>query len=517
MNTAPFLSICIPTYNRAALLQQTLDSIVSDPVFTGSDEIEVVVSDNCSTDDTAAVTARFAAAFPDKVRVFRQEVAITPDDNFGFVMGQGRGTYLKLLNDTFTVRNGTLPEMLKVLRAVETEKPVVFFTNGSFRRDSALEVLTSINEFVQRVSYFSTWIGGFGMWRDEFLAMPDLMRNAHLRLMQTDILFRQLAMGKRAIVLYETYFTALELGVRKGSGAGSYNVAEVFGKNYLQILKWQLEAGRLDEAVYQAEKKSILLNHTIRFYFDPNNAFHKTGFFPYMQDYLEDDYFYQAVEALALRSQAAVQPEPPRDVAAASHDSLAAQFRARNAHNEMALLPSHGHIDFERITVGRRSYGGLIVSMFGAPEERLEIGHFVSIADEVKFLLGGGHATDGFSTFPFQAKYFGVRESICKGPIVIGDDAWIGYDCTILSGVRIGQGAVVAAGSVVTKDVPPYAVVGGTPARVIKYRFTPDVVEKMLTLDYARLADEAILRNRELLGMPITSDNVDAVLARLRG
>ena len=110
-----------------------------------------------------------------------------------------------------------------------------------------------------------------------------------------------------------------------------------------------------------------------------------------------------------------------------------------------------------------------------------------------------------------------MRESICKGPIVIGDDAWIGYDCTILSGVTIGQGAVVAAGSVVTKDVPPYAVVGGTPARVIKYRFTPDVVEKMLTLDYAQLGDEAILRNQELLGQPITSDNVDAVLARLRG
>ena len=146
MNTAPFLSICIPTYNRAALLQQTLESIVSDPLFTDSHEIEVVVSDNCSTDDTPAVTARFAAAFPDKVRVFRQEEAITPDDNFGFVMKQGRGTYLKLLNDTFMVRAGALPEMLKVLRAVETEKPVVFFTNGSFRRDSVLEVLTSINQ-----------------------------------------------------------------------------------------------------------------------------------------------------------------------------------------------------------------------------------------------------------------------------------------------------------------------------------------------------------------------------------
>ncbi|WP_342120272.1 glycosyltransferase [Pseudoduganella sp. OTU4001] len=512
------LSICIPTFNRGPLLAQTLESIVVQAAFRDGHDVEVVISDNCSDDDTQAVTARYAAAFPDKIRVFRQADTISPDLNFAFVMGEGRGTYLKLHNDNLTFRDGSLAEMLKVFKATALEKPVIFFTNGNNRQEEPLEILTSMNDFLRRVSYIATWIGGFGMWRDEFRAMPDVSRNAHLRLLQTDVLYRLLALGKRAIVLFDTYFIGLPVGRKGGySAKGGYNIAEVFGKNYLQILKWQLEAGRLDRALFEAEKKRLLLNHIIPYYFDTNNDFQKTGFFPYMQDYLQDDYFYQAMEKLAMAPKTAVAPETPQDLIAAHHARQAAQFRALNPHNEVTLERGHGMVDFNRITVGRRSYGGLTLWMFGSPEEALHIGHYVSIADDAKFLLGGGHATDGFSTFPFQAKFFATTEALSKGPIVIGDDVWIGYHCTILSGVTIGQGAVVAAGSVVTKDVPPYAVVGGTPAQVIRYRFTPEVIEKMLTLDYSQLSDETILRNRDLLGLPITADNVDAVLARLRG
>ena len=83
-------------------------------------------------------------------------------------------------------------------------------------------------------------------------------------------------------------------------------------------------------------------------------------------------------------------------------------------------------------------------------------------------------------------------EAISKGDIIVDDDVWIGYGATILSGVHIGQGAVVAAGAVVTKDAPPYAIVGGVPARVIKYRFSPEVIEQLLKLDYSKLTDNMI-------------------------
>ena len=380
------------------------------------------------------------------------------------------------------------------------------------RRETQIEILSNINDFVRRVSYFSTWIGGFGIWREEFLAMPDIARNAKMRLVQTDTIFRLLSLGKRAVVIYEQYFVGLPVETK-----GGYNIAEVFGKNYLQILKWYLHPNLLTDEVFQDEKKIILLNHIIPYYFDvgSKNDFHKTGFFLHMKDYLNDDYFYEAIENLAMRAIIDSHAAKPKDTTKEYHAKMAAHWRIINAHNETVLVRSYGRFDFKRVTVGRRSYGGLTIWTFGQPEESLTIGSFVSIADDVKFLLGGNHSMDNFSTFPYLTKYFATLEAITKGPVVIGDDVWIGYSSVILSGVSIGQGAVVAACSVVTKDVPPYSIVGGNPAKVIKYRFAPDIIEKMLRLDYSKVNDETILQNKELLYQAITAENVDTMLVNL--
>ncbi|XZG71928.1 rhamnan synthesis F family protein [Chitinibacteraceae bacterium HSL-7] len=153
---------------------------------------------------------------------------------------------------------------------------------------------------------------------------------------------------------------------------------------------------------------------------------------------------------------------------------------------------------------------------FGHADEQLSIGHFVSIAEDVRFVLGGEHDYDVLSTFPFRAKYLGIEEAKTKGPIIVEDDVWIGYGSTILSGVTIGQGAVVAAGSVVTKNVPPYSVVGGNPAKVIKYRFEPEVIAKLLKFDYSRLRNDRIPQLVGALCEKITPDNVDDILARIQ-
>lgn len=502
------LSICIPTFNRAPFLDQTLASITSQAAFE-SGGIEVIVSDNCSDDDTPAVGRKYADAFPGRVRYHRQPAAVQADQNFEDVLAMGRGVYLKLHNDNLLVRNGSLAEIVKVVRATAAERPVIFFTNGNMSAGNPIEVLTGLNEFVRRVSYFSTWIGGFGMWREEFRAMPDFARNVKLRLVQTDVLLRLMAAGKRAIVLYDSYFVGLNIGKK-----GGYNIAEVFGQNYLSLLKPYLAQGLLDEAVYQAEKRTILLNHIIPYYFDKENGFLKSGFFPYMQDYLQDDYFFEAIEGLIERPRAA--PAAPAAPSPAEYQAqLAAAWRAGNPHNEVTLQHAHGLFRLEQLSAGRRSYGGVTLWTFGAAGESLSIGHFVSIADDVKFLLGGNHDHQCCSTFPFQTKYFATLEAGSKGPIVVADDVWIGFNSVILSGVRIGQGAVVAAGSMVTRDVPPYAIVGGNPARVLKYRFAPEVIEKMLGLDYSRVSDQAILANRDALSEPITADNADAIIARL--
>ncbi|OEZ99884.1 glycosyltransferase [Duganella sp. HH101] len=513
------LSICIPTFNRAPFLQQTLDSIVSQPAFADTHDIEIVIADNASEDETGAVAARYVAAFPGKIQYHRHAETISPDMNFKFVMEHGRGLYLKLHNDNLLVHPGTLAELVKVYRATAAEMPVVFLTNGNHAQGNPIEALTSVSDFVRRVSFMSTWIGGFGMWRSEFHALPDFARNQHLRLVQTDVMLRLLGMGKRAIVLFGHYFSGVPTGRKGNYKKGGYNIAEVFGKNYLSLLKPYLATGQLDRGVYEHEKKLLLIQHIIPCYFDPNNDYQKTGFFEHMQDYVDDDYFYQAVAHLdsdVPPRQAAPAPAPVAAPAPTFEEQKRAYWRALNPHNHTELTMSAGPFDFNRVTVGRMSYGELNVMAYGREGERLTIGNFVSMASEVKFMLGGNHPYEGVSTYPFLVKYFGeMLESTNKGPIVVGDDVWIGYQVLILSGVTIGQGAVIAAGSVVTKDVAPYTIVGGNPAKFIKHRYEPAVIEKMLQFDFSKLSDQTILANRDVLYEPLTADNVDRVIARL--
>ncbi len=114
----------------------------------------------------------------------------------------------------------------------------------------------------------------------------------------------------------------------------------------------------------------------------------------------------------------------------------------------------------------------------------LRIGAYTSIADEVHVFLGGQHRTDWVSCYPFPAvleeaariaDYAGTR-----GDVTIGNDVWLASGCTILSGVTIGDGAVVAARAVVARDVPPYAIVAGNPARIVRYRFDQEKREALL-------------------------------------
>ena len=149
--------------------------------------------------------------------------------------------------------------------------------------------------------------------------------------------------------------------------------------------------------------------------------------------------------------------------------------------------------NFSKVQIGNGSYGELNIIDFGG-ENHLMIKNYVSIAQNVTFILNAEHYVDRISTYPFKVKILQITslESFGKGDIIVDDDVWIGYGATIMSGVHIGQGAVVAAGAVVTKDVPPYAIVGGVPAKVIKYRFEPEMIDELLKIDYGKLSKEDI-------------------------
>lgn len=149
--------------------------------------------------------------------------------------------------------------------------------------------------------------------------------------------------------------------------------------------------------------------------------------------------------------------------------------------------------DFSKVNVGKGTYGELNIIQFESHNGFLKIGNYCSIAPEVVFLLDGEHRYDTVSTYPFKARLLNASgDTLSKGTITIEDDVWVGYGATILSGVHIGQGAVVAAGAVVTKDVPPYAIVGGVPAKVIRHRFNPELITELLKIDYSKLSKEEI-------------------------
>ena len=138
--------------------------------------------------------------------------------------------------------------------------------------------------------------------------------------------------------------------------------------------------------------------------------------------------------------------------------------------------------------------------------DRLEIGKFCSIACGAKFLFtSANHTLSSLSTYPFPI--FHEEWSLDaadvasawdnRGGITVGNDVWIGYEAVILSGVTIGDGAVVAARAVVTRDVPPYTVVGGVPARAIRRRFPEDTVQSLLKTRWWDWPEEEIARHLE--------------------
>lgn len=158
-----------------------------------------------------------------------------------------------------------------------------------------------------------------------------------------------------------------------------------------------------------------------------------------------------------------------------------------------------------QLTLGRHSYS---YAERRGTDNSITIGNFVSIAINSIFDGGYTHNPSFVSTFPFHARMerCGHLESNCKskGDIIIGHDVTIGEGVSIHSGVTIGHGAIIGTKAVVTKDVEPYMVVGGVPAKFIKRRFTFEQVEKLLKIEWWNWDDEKIIANAHLL----QSDNI---------
>ena len=180
------------------------------------------------------------------------------------------------------------------------------------------------------------------------------------------------------------------------------------------------------------------------------------------------------------------------------------QWRNKNKYNYTSIS---GYSNPNQIEVGNGSYGKINVINYSS-NYKLIIGHYCSIAPNVTFVVCGDHRINSFSTYPYRVRYLHEKyEALSKGDIVIKDDVWIGTNVTVLSGVTIGRGAIISAGAVVTKNVEPYTIVGGVPAKVIKRRFTEKQIDRLLRIDYSKVTPKWIEENSDLLYKDILEED----------
>jgi acetyltransferase-like isoleucine patch superfamily enzyme len=167
----------------------------------------------------------------------------------------------------------------------------------------------------------------------------------------------------------------------------------------------------------------------------------------------------------------------------------------------------------DNIEFGNFTYGNPVILSWGE-KRKLKIGKFCSIAPYVTIFLGGEHRNEWVSTYPFNAllesyKYIkGHPKS--KGDVIIGNDVWIGRKAVILSGVKIGDGAIIGASSLVSKDVEPYSIVGGNPAKLIRYRFKKEIIDELLNIKWW---DQELEEIAEIIPL-LQNENVSKLIKR---
>jgi virginiamycin A acetyltransferase len=168
------------------------------------------------------------------------------------------------------------------------------------------------------------------------------------------------------------------------------------------------------------------------------------------------------------------------------------------------------------IKIGRNTTINGPATEFYAITNSITVGNFCSIARGTS-VQEYNHNARSITSYFIRHHIFGEKygvDTVSKGPIIIGNDVWIGAQSVILSGVRIGDGSIIAANSVVTKDVSPYTIVGGTPAKFIKFRFESNVIEKLLAIRWWDWEDDRIIANRELFNGDLTSEKLNSVLPK---
>jgi glycosyltransferase involved in cell wall biosynthesis len=261
----PLVSICIPTYNRASFLEETLRDIVEQEIFQESYLVEIVVSDNCSSDNTPQVISVFQERFPEKIRAARTEQLVHSSINFARVLEMGRGQLRKLHNDTLRVNGDFLEQLVWLVKKERESRPFVFFLNGN-RLVSCAQDRThcsDLDAFISHISFYSTWIGGFSLWDTDVPRYTSFFREAAHHFAQTEILFAAMTEGRDAIV-FNLKFGESALPAKNWT---KDSIREVYFAEYLPIVHKYSQTGHIKYTTEKREIRRFCLSFYIPYYY----------------------------------------------------------------------------------------------------------------------------------------------------------------------------------------------------------------------------------------------------------
>ena len=286
------ISICIPTYNRGRILEDSLAHITSEKIFLETNDIEIVVADNASPDNTQEICERFAAKFPDKFIYHRQNQNLGTSKNMTTLMELAHGNYIKFLNDNFFFLPGKLEDVCRLIRQQEKDAPVLSFGSGHapYCPHEVVRV-ESHNQMLELLSYYATWLGGFGFWQKDLnKALAVHKQYSDTLLPQVVVLWELFDDKRKGVIdnreLYDEKYSQIS--------KGGYNVAEVFSKVYLGMIKNYVGENKISEAAYEKEKKRLFYDYLFFRYNDflHANSFSKGHWFAYTADFHGNLYYW---------------------------------------------------------------------------------------------------------------------------------------------------------------------------------------------------------------------------------
>lgn len=372
----PELSICIPTYNKSGYLYFTLKSIVEQDIFKNTNDVEIVISDNCSSDFTQKISMLFADKFPGKIIYHRNEENIA-EKNIEKALSLGTGAVLKLHNDNFVFLENSLERIVKQIQQQKAERFLIFFANGHslLQRKSICNDLTDL---VKAASYLTTNISSFSIWKEDFDTFKEQSGDIYPPLIQTNILFNFASQERNILIFNEPVFE-----IRENLEESKFNLTYIFGEKYLSLLKSYWKNKKLEWKTYEKEKEGFLLNYVIPKQFSNYSSYDDNDYWKTLiKYYWYNPYFYISIfKILKLKFKAKFKSLLKRF----NKNAYQLEWRQKNTHNESTITKN---VNMEKVFVGKNSKGLIDVKFSANPYNLLIIEDNVTIQEDVKFVFG---------------------------------------------------------------------------------------------------------------------------------